>query len=439
MGNTLGGLRGGRALRVLAVATASALSLTLAACGDGDDESEDGKLTLTVWSSREHYVPMDSFKGFMDEHPDINVKVEVHDNDDILQTLLRMKDAGQDPPDIIQDDVGLIATYAQADLIAPLDEQLATWQQEDKASYDEILEPAWRDSTVDGQVFGMSMNAPMDALNYNVSWFEDAGLPVPWEPQTLDEVYDALLKLKDARPDSVPLAVQAKPDEGVTMLKTLLAAAGTEFDGAKPDLTSDASKYILDWFIRAQKDGLLPENAVSWGEAETRGGFLQGKIGILSDSQGAAYDFNESADFKYPDDWATAVIPRETGKGTSGVTITAAKTWAMTSGTKHPYEASLLLRYIGSSKVQTAAMAELGGSPTRNGVALTSTEVQETYPFFTEALREAFETSAPAPAGPGSGAVEGVLTDMFGEIVSGTDLSAAEIAEKYQPEIDEAK
>ena len=245
----------------------------------------------------------------------------------------------------------------------------------------------------------MSMNAPMDALNYNVPWFEEAGIPLPWEPQTLDEVYDALLKVHEARPDSVALAVQAKPDEGVTMLKTLLKAAGTEFDGAKPDLESEASEYILDWFIRAQDDGLLPENAVSWGEAETRGGFLQGKVGVLSDSQGAAFDFNESADFKYPDEWATAVIPLETGQGTSGVTITAAKTWAMTAGSKNPDEAALALRYIGSSGVQTAAMAELGGSPTRNSVALTSPEVQEAFPFFTEQLRAAFESSAPAPSG----------------------------------------
>ncbi len=429
--------RSGR--RALALAAVSAMALTaLAACG-GDDASADGKVTLTVWSSREHYVPMDEFEGFMEENPDIEVKVEVHDNDDILQSLLRMRDAGQDPPDIIQDDVGLMPTYAQADLIQPLDDALATWEEEDPDTYGEIIEPAWRDATVDGEVYGMAMNAPMDALNYNVAMFEDAGIPLPWEPQTLDEVYDALLKVHDARPDDVALAVQAKPDEGVTMLKTLLKAAGTEFDGARPDLTSDASLYIIDWFIRAQADGLLPENAVSWGEAETRGGFLQGKVGVLSDSQGAAFDFNASADFKYPDQWATAVIPLETGQGTSGVTITAAKSWAMTEGSKNPDEAALALRYIGSSTVQTAAMAELGGSPTRNSVALTSPEVQEAFPFFTEQLRAAFEESAPAPSGEASGAVETVLTEMFGEIVSGTDLSAEEIAEKYQPQIDEAE
>jgi len=432
--------RGGTGKRVVVVAAVSAMALSLAACGGDDDgESSDGKVTVTVWSSREHYVPMDEFEGFMDDNPDIEVKVEVHDNDDILQTLLRMRDAGQDPPDIIQDDVGLIPTYAQAELIQPLDEQLAKWQDEDPDTYDEIIEPAWRDSTVDGEVFGMSMNAPMDVLNYNVPWFEEAGITVPWEPATLDDVYDAMEALHEARPDSVALAVQAKPDEGVTMLKTLLKAAGTEFDGAKPDLTSPASEYILDWFIDAQHDGLLPENAVSWGEAETRGGFLQGQIGILSDSQGAAFDFNESKDFKYPDDWATALIPLETGQGTSGVTITAAKTWAMTSGSKHPYEASLALRYIGSAEVQAAAMSDLGGSPARYRTALNAPEVVETLPFFTEPLRLAFENSAPAPSGEGSGAVESVLADMFGEIVSGTDLTGAEIGEKYQPQVDEAE
>jgi multiple sugar transport system substrate-binding protein len=284
----------------------------------------------------------------------------------------------------------------------------------------------------------MSMNAPMDVLNYNVPWFQEAGIEVPWQPQTLDDVYDALTKLKAARSD-VPLAVQAKPDEGVTMLKTLLEAAGTPFDGARPDLTSPGGQYVLDFFIRAEHDGLLPPNAVSWGEAETRGGFLQGKVGILEDSQGAAYDFSQADGFAYPDQWATAVIPTDTGAGTTGVTITAAKTWAITAGTKHAYEASLAMRYLASAKVQVGTMVDLGGSPARNSTALADPSLTEAWPYFTDAERTAFAGSAPAPSGEDQGPVESVLTDMFDEIVSGTDKSAEEIAKEYQPKVDDAK
>src|SRR5215510_6632415 len=76
-----------------------------AACG-GDDGSEGsgGDGQLLVWSSRDYYVPPDQFKSFEAEYPDINLNWDVQAEDDILQQLLRMRQAGQAMPDVIQDD-----------------------------------------------------------------------------------------------------------------------------------------------------------------------------------------------------------------------------------------------------------------------------------------------------------------------------------------------
>src|SRR5262249_46214652 len=75
-------------------AVVTALTLVLAGCGGGEtQQSADGKIELTVWASRKYYIPPDQFKSFMAEHPNVVIKWDVKDSDDILQQMQRMKSA----------------------------------------------------------------------------------------------------------------------------------------------------------------------------------------------------------------------------------------------------------------------------------------------------------------------------------------------------------
>src|ERR1700712_5279631 len=110
--------------RISGVFAVSVLLAGLVACSSNDSSSSGGGsgegTTLTVWVSRKHYVPKDQFKTFMADHPGVTVKFDVKDTDDIMEQLLRMKDAGQPLPDVIHDEGILIPTYYQAGLIQPL-------------------------------------------------------------------------------------------------------------------------------------------------------------------------------------------------------------------------------------------------------------------------------------------------------------------------------
>ncbi|MQA80096.1 MAG: extracellular solute-binding protein [Streptosporangiales bacterium] len=144
------------------VALIAVLTLLVAGCGGGGGGEDDGKITLTVWGSRTYYIPPDHFKSFMAEHPNITVKFDVMDKDDILQQLLRMKDAGQAMPDVIQDDVFLMEAYAQSDLIQPIDEYVTRWKKEDAAGYKKMLPIVWDEAKIDGKTMGMSSAANFD-------------------------------------------------------------------------------------------------------------------------------------------------------------------------------------------------------------------------------------------------------------------------------------
>lgn len=431
----------------LGAVVAATLGLALAGCGSGSGGDGDGagagkeagaadQVTLTIWFSREHYQPPDRFKKFMAEHPNIKVLMDVQDNDDELQQLLRRRDAGQALPDIIHDDVAVIPTFAEADLIQPLDKWVERWQKEDPDSFGKLLPSVWTDTEIDGKKMGMSVTANLDVFYYNVPWFAEAGVKAPLT--TMDDIYAALQQLKKAHPDKFPLAVQALAGEGVTALKRMLQAVGTPFDGATPDLTSPGGQYVLDWYVRARQDGLLNPDAITWGEAESRGAFMRGDAAMIADGLSTGSDLAEVENFPYGEGWATNLIPVDSGEGNTGERVSESRTFAMTTGTKHPYEASLALRYLADA--QNLVEEVVGGAvPPRNTDALADPAVAKALPHFTDEVRKGFTEGVPAPAAVNAPGVEEVLEQLFGEIVTNKGGGAKALAAKYQPLLDKVE
>jgi hypothetical protein len=240
--------------------------------------------------------------------------------------------------------------------------------------------------------------------------------------------------MKEARPDSIPFTVQARAGDGVTTLKTVLAAAGAPFEGAVPDLTSEGGIYAINFFLQAANEELLPPDAIAWGEDEARGAFVSGNAGLILDGFTTAADFDlPDQGFIYPDQWNLTPVPlSQSGGGADGVALSAARSWAVVEGTEHPEEAALVLRYIAETDNLIEAAGN-GSVPMRQTEAINDPRLVEIWPFFNEDLKEAYLGSTPTPTGPNAGEVEGVLEQMFGEIVVGTDKTAEDLAAEYQP------
>jgi ABC-type glycerol-3-phosphate transport system substrate-binding protein len=399
--------------------------------GGGDGEP----IEISIMVTRDYYIPPDGFASFMAEHPGVTVTWDVQSNDDILQQLLTRIDAGQPLPDVLgAEDSFLIASYVEAGLVPSHDEIAATWEAEDPEQYGTLLPLVWDETTLDGVKYGASITANFDVLYYNQEWFDEAGVTVPFA--SLDEVLDAMRAMKATRPDSIPFTVQARAGDGVTTLKTVLAAAGVEFVEAVPSLTSDAGVYTVNWFLQAANEGLLPPEAIAWGEDESRGAFVSGDAGLILDGFTTAGDFNAAEGFSYPDQWNLTPVPlSQAGGGTDGVALSAARAWAVLEGTEHPVEAALILRYIADTE-NLLGQAGNGGVPMRQTEAINDPRLLEIWPFFNEDLKTAYLGSSPTPAGLKAGDVEVILEQMFGEIVVGTDKSAEELAAEYQALLD---
>ena len=156
--------------------------LVVAACGgsEGTETTADGTATtgasgttgaaggeqvdLLVWASRDWYAPPDAYAAFMERYPNINVTMDVQANDDILQQLQRMQDAGQPMPDVVNDDTFLIEAYNAAGLVLPFDEWKTRWEEEEPEEFPNILPIAWEENTIEGTTLGVSLTANFDVL-----------------------------------------------------------------------------------------------------------------------------------------------------------------------------------------------------------------------------------------------------------------------------------
>ena len=406
--------------------------------GDSGDSGDTGggdgeQIELLIFASRDYYRPPDLWQGFMDDNPNINVTVQVESNDDILQQLQRMQDAGQQLPDVIQDDTFLIEAYQNAGLLADHTALKDQWEADDPDEYNEVLPIAWAENEFADGIWGISWTANFDVIYYNIAVCEEAGVDCAGIT-TLDGFLDAMRAIKDSGSDAIPLTVQALPGTGITLLKTMFSAAGAPFDGAVPDLQSEGGLYVLDWFKQASDEGLLPPQAISWGEDEARGAFAGQRAAFILDGFTVAGEFNEIPGFGLNEGWG--VVPSPT-QG-SGNQISNARTWAVTSGAVErgvEQAAFDAVKHVGT--VDQLVEAAAGGSvPMRHATALADPRLDEIWPFFDDNLRAAYSGSDSVPAGLNGGEVELELEKLFGEIVVGTDKTAQEMADEYQPILD---
>ena len=399
--------------------------------GAGDGSSAEGT-TLTVWVSRKHYVPKDQFKTFMADHPGVTVKFDIKDTDDIMEQLLRMKDAGQPLPDVIHDEGILIPTYYQAGLIQPLNPIKDAWEKDNPDSYSKLLPAVWNTTERDGNYLGFNIAANFDIYWYNIPWFKEAGIQLPLN--TLEDVYQASVKLKAVHPDRYPMSVQALAGEGVTSLKTMLLAVGTPFDGATPDLTSPGGQYVIKWYQRMVAEELISPEVVTYGEAEARGAFMSQNAAFIQDGLNSGEDYGTVDGFKYGEQFGSTLIPKDSGTGLKGVAVSPSRTFAVTSDSKNLELDGQLLQYL-AEPVNLMSTIEQGSLPTRQTDTLKDPLMQKLYPWFTPEIEKAWQDAKGSPSADNSGEVEAVLEQMFGEIVTGKGGDSVELAKKYQDQL----
>ncbi|WP_184079899.1 extracellular solute-binding protein [Nocardiopsis mwathae] len=197
-------------LRVAAVAAAAAL-LGPTATGCSLRPGHDPDTVTVVYSHYGTFRAADTLmrkvkEEFEAENRGVTVElrpIEAPPEDYQAQVNL-MNQSDDEAPDIIYEDSFTINQNVDAGYLAPIDHY---WEEWDEAKYYQEQADA-AVIALDGKRYGVMVGTDTRGLWYNTRLFEQAGIELPWEPESWDEVLGTARELKREIGDDVtPLNV----------------------------------------------------------------------------------------------------------------------------------------------------------------------------------------------------------------------------------------
>jgi ABC-type glycerol-3-phosphate transport system substrate-binding protein len=408
---------------LVVAACATEDTATSAAGGDGEGAQ------VVAWFNGET-VPADEFAAL--EADGVSVSFDIR-GDAVLTDMLRMRDAGEQLPDLVEIDSHLTPAFMEAGLLAPMTEQIATWEEEDPELYATVPGSVWEDGTYNGDIYHIPNKSLVDALFYNVAMLEEAGAqPPPYE--TYWEMLDAARAVQAANPDLA--AYFATGGASHDRMFRWLYSFGVPFEGNIPNVNTEQGIEMIDWLQTMFEEGISdPEFMINQAD-EGKGAFVAGELPFIEEGLNGGGGFMLD-DFQYGEDWLTAPYPVHEENG--GVYIGVPRGWSMAVDTENPYEASLVLRYLSEPEIAAERYFVLESGVVQSIPVLEGEQMAEAQPFFTAELLDIFTSlEAQIPPGTNTNAVGEVLVNMVEELtVTGTDESPEEVAARYQPMFDE--
>ena len=138
----------------------------------------------------------------------------------------------------------MVSELASAGYLHPLGEQLKGWDQ-----FQYYLPGLLDVASYHGEVYALPTDTDVRMLWYDLSNFEKAGIPTPWEPKNWSDILDAAQKLKDAGvqyPFQLPAGT--KQGEAATMQGVYMALLGADVPEGDRNrlLKRDTNQWIGD-------------------------------------------------------------------------------------------------------------------------------------------------------------------------------------------------
>ena len=332
---------------VSAVSLGAAAALVLSGCAAGGAGSDANTIKVAYQKFGASTQLDDHMKAVKDvfeaEHEDVSVElvpIEAQENDYATKLALMNRSAST-APDVMYVDTFRVQADSDAGYLAPLDEYTADWSDWD--NFYENAKAAGLGS--DGMTYGIPMGTDTRAIWYNKDLFAQAGLPVPFEPKTWEEVLDAAATIKSELPDVIPLNVYSgKPQgEAAAMQGFEMLLYGTEdtlYD-------ADAQKWITGsqgfidslGFIENVYEGDLgptPEQALdkNVGNLVANEWFPQGKLAMGIDGSWQSGTWLETGGTPWPewnDVMGQAAMPTQEGQAPGANSMSGGWTLAMGS------------------------------------------------------------------------------------------------------------
>jgi multiple sugar transport system substrate-binding protein len=329
-----------RAIAALACLVAAAA--VLGSCSsDGDDSSGDGEVTLSygMWDAAQQPAMEKIIAEFNKEHPDIKVKIQLTPWDDYW-TKLQTAATGGSAPDVFWMTLAYFQYYADGGALLPLDDQIA----EDDVDMSNFVPAITEGYVYDDTTYGMPKDVNAFGLFYNKKLFEDAGVALPDDSWTWDDVVAAAQDLTD--PDKGVYGIAApEADEGTWYLTVpqaggyVISEDGTESGYDLPETI----KGIEFWEDMVNEHHVSPDlQQLTDTDALTM--FTSGKVAMF---YGGSWDPVAIADVPAAKAF-TGVVPLPEGDTANYYSNGLAN--SIFADTDHPEEAWEFVKFLGSKQ-----------------------------------------------------------------------------------------
>lgn len=248
-------------------------------------------------------------KDFMAAHPDVDVKIETVQWDN-LQQRLTTDIAGNTAPDIALIGTRWLADFVHNDIAEPLDSYMTP------EFRDRFIGSFLSPSTINGHVYALPVAASARAMYYNKDLLAKAGVTTP--PATWDELVADARKVKALGPDVYGFALQGKEIEtDAYWYYSLWTHGGELIEDGKSGIGSSAAVAALTLYRSLLDEGLTEPEPTGYNRQDIERLFKQGRIGMILTGPWLRGQMKTDA----PQiNYGLAEIPAGTRKATYGVT-----------------------------------------------------------------------------------------------------------------------
>lgn len=414
---------------------------------DSGGESESGsgdtiKIALGANDIDLFYGPL--IEQFEEETgKDVEI-IEIPQGADMYTKITMMMQSPETCPDLITEDGFMIMSDAKAGYLEPLDDFMSEW--EDAQYFDETVLEGGKGE--DGVQYGIPLSTDVQCIWYDKQLMEQAGVPVPFEPKTWDDIIEAGKKLKALGDDIIPLyifASKSSPEE--TSMRTFQqlysGTGGTlyDFETEKWIVNKDnllkVFNFVNDVFNVEKIGAPMSQVAQNGIESVYKSDQMQNhKLGMISTGSWTAGSWGDGGEYPWPewkDTWDVAAFPTYDGSGAGYTTMSGGWTWAIPANATNKEGGKELLKFMANKENQVSYALYSGNLAVR-------TDVMEDPAYTGQDPSVINETTAMLEFTHFRPSVEGyaTLTAMFTEVTESVALAAAtpeEAVETFESEM----
>ena len=336
----------------LAVSVLVATSMVaLAGCSSAADGGDKQTLKI-VYQETDSFTALDTLFNtikpeFEAAHEGVTINLQpIQANDDDYSTKLALsQQSAETAPDVFYEDTFRVRSDIDAGYLLNLDDHLSTW--DDWSKFNEGAKAAGMGD--DGSIYAVPLGTDTRAIWYSKPVLTAAGIAVPWQPKTWDDILDVARTIQAAEPGVVPFNMYAGKGTGEgTVMQSfyeLLYGTGDSLyneEEQKWVVGSQGFKDSLTFLqtLYTEKLAVEPSEALDanvwkkvFGEL-----FPQGKLGGTVEGSytpsfwqtGGAYEWPA-----YTDDMGVAAFPTQDGQEPGGVSMSGGWTLAVGAKTKN--------------------------------------------------------------------------------------------------------